>query len=544
MTLNVLSTPTIIFEELQQRLPSAQCSGAVNQGRFSLTVKLPNIQPVVIDHAVDIELITHLKKLVDRVLVQGKSHQQQDNLPMDISRFSYEDSLLEWARFQRVMYEKSGNTCLKALISYLDGVDDPHTLLQLGLAPAQLTQGYTEDDMKYFETLSRMLKDMPSDQSKRIFENLKQRYPNIYQIVRQLIQTGHTAVKSQGDYQSILNTLKRDVIGQDPASELVATTLASQVNQAGNKVFLFVGPSGVGKTEMAKAASLIKDKRYISFEMNQYQEEHSVSRLFGSPPGYVGSSDKPLFAREVEKFSHTVIGTDGSKKLNEVKNLVVLFDEFEKASSAVKQSLLTLFDEGHCTVQYTSNQTNNSIKYIFKNSIFVGTSNLYREMILETFQQGMKIQEISALFVQRNNLEYSYKADNYSPELLGRLTVIPFGPVSRGSAYQTLLKRKMYPLLVALKMELGCKDILVDNEPQVLVTLESILYGNGTDIRRVKKYFEEDVKNTIYKHKNKWGDLSRIELVLTQHEPNKLSLRIRSEIFGVKEDLDMVTIGT
>ena len=155
--------------------------------------------------------------------------------------------------------------------------------------------------------------------------------------------------------------LKENIVGQDGP----ITTVASAIRRKENGwiddehplVFLFLGSSGIGKTELAKqiARYLYKDdkKAFIRLDMSEYQEKHEVSKLIGSPPGYVGHDE----------------GGQLTKKLKEYPNAVVLFDEVDKAHPDVLTVLLQLFDEGRLT-----DGQGKTIEC--KNAIFVMTSNL------------------------------------------------------------------------------------------------------------------------------------------------------------------------
>lgn len=162
--------------------------------------------------------------------------------------------------------------------------------------------------------------------------------------------------------------IKDVIVGQENAIATVAATIRRKQNGWFDDnhplVFLFLGSSGIGKTELAKqvAKYLHKDdkKSFIRLDMSEYQEKHSVARMIGSPPGYVGYSDGGQL-------------TDALRKCN---NAVVLFDEVEKAHPQVLTVLLQLFDEGRLT-----DGKGQTIEC--KDAIFIMTSNLASEAIAE-----------------------------------------------------------------------------------------------------------------------------------------------------------------
>lgn len=174
--------------------------------------------------------------------------------------------------------------------------------------------------------------------------------------------------------------IKEHIVGQDAAISMVAATIRRKENGWFDEdhplVFLFLGSSGIGKTELAKqvAKYLHKDdkKAFIRLDMSEYQEQHSVARMIGSPPGYVGHQD----------------GGQLTDALKQCKNAVVLFDEVEKAHPKVLTVLLQLFDEGRMT-----DGKGNTIEC--KDAIFIMTSNLASEAIAEHAMQLRAEQQLN-----------------------------------------------------------------------------------------------------------------------------------------------------
>lgn len=317
------------------------------------------------------------------------------------------------------------------------------------------------------------------------------------------------------EFHKTLDALLSRVKGQDQATKKLAAVLTSQQNEDNNQVFLFVGPSGVGKTELAKATAVSKADRFARFDMNLYTNEMSTSTIFGSGVGYHGSTDKPLFVKEMDKFkpeeSEPVDGEDApDTRCYIVRNVVVLFDEFEKAHPTIKQTLLTIFDEGYCKFVYSSVFSNIPLKYTFKSSVIIGTSNLYQAEILACFCQRMPIRDISELFVKMNSLQPL--PTSYSQELLRRMEIIPFGPISRGECYQAIIGKVLDEFLEELKKALKCRELEVTNRPLILSTIESNLYGEGTDIRRIHRYFQT-VKDKFYEVKASLGPMHSKKIV-------------------------------
>lgn len=204
--------------------------------------------------------------------------------------------------------------------------------------------------------------------------------------------------------------LKESVIGQDKA--LSALARAIKRNKAGlnadNKPigsFLFLGPTGVGKTQSAKALAKFlfdDEKAMIRFDMSEFMEKHSVSRLLGAPPGYVGHEEGGELTEAVRRKPYSVL----------------LFDEVEKAHKDVFNVLLGILDDGRAT-------DSKGITVDFKNTIIILTSNIASSAIMNL---SGKEQEDAV----KNELKNFFK-----PEFLNRLDdIITFNPLGKDEAYE------------------------------------------------------------------------------------------------------------
>ena len=167
--------------------------------------------------------------------------------------------------------------------------------------------------------------------------------------------------KGNKDLVYITNKLKKEIIGQDEAIDIVANSIFKSFCGFSNDnhpigVFLFLGPTGVGKTELARLLSnaLFKNKEaFIQVNMNEYLERHDIYKLIGSPPGYVGYQDGGFLLKKVKKNCHSLI----------------LFDEIEKANREIHKVLLQIMDTGK-TMDVNGNVVD------FRNTIIVMTSNI------------------------------------------------------------------------------------------------------------------------------------------------------------------------
>ncbi len=280
---------------------------------------------------------------------------------------------------------------------------------------------------------------------------------------------------AQGEREKILNlsnVLHKRVIGQDEAVEKV--TEAIQRSRAGigdpSKPigsFLFLGPTGVGKTELAKslAECLFDDeKNIIRIDMSEYMEKFSVSRLIGAPPGYVGYEEGGQLTEAVRRKPYSVI----------------LFDEIEKAHPDVFNILLQVLDDGRIT-------DSQGRTVDFKNTIIILTSNLGSEYILEGIKENGEIDQEA---IDKVNILLK---QSFRPEFLNRLDDIVF--------YKPLTKKEITKILDLLIMDLGKR--LEDKHIKLDITnkAKDYLIENGYDetygARPLKRFVQKKLETLI-----------------------------------------------
>lgn len=275
--------------------------------------------------------------------------------------------------------------------------------------------------------------------------------------------------------------LSQRVIGQKEAISILSrairrsrTGLASPNKPIGS--FLFLGPTGVGKTETAKALAeiLFSDEHAITrIDMSEYQESHSVARLIGAPPGYVGFEEGGQLTEAVRRRPYSVI----------------LIDEIEKAHPQIFNLFLQLFDEGRLT-------DGKGTTVDFKNTIIIITSNIGTEIIKDT--KLKKEQKEKAI---HETLQSFFK-----PEFLNRLDGIVI--------YNNLSEEEIYEIT---KLQLGQVDVrLAENQIKLKITPELIKYisKNGFDLqygaRPIKRFIEQklvdEIALAILEEKIKPGD--------------------------------------
>jgi len=222
--------------------------------------------------------------------------------------------------------------------------------------------------------------------------------------------------------------LKEKVIGQDEAIEKVAHAI--QMHRAGladpNKPigsFLFLGPTGVGKTEVARTLAdfLFHDPhRMVRIDMSEYMERHAVARLIGAPPGYVGYEEGGQLTEQVRRHPYSV----------------VLFDEIEKAHPDVFNIFLQILDDG----QLTDGQGRT---VSFKNCIIIMTSNIGSEVLLESKKVDEKVKE--------KVMKLVYKA--FKPEFLNRIDAIAFFKTLSESDIEKIAKIQLKELAKRLEIK-------------------------------------------------------------------------------------------
>lgn len=543
---NILFTPQPVCDLIQEMLPSAELSSEVGVNGFSLHCRVNSQNIFILTRAIDAQAFRESLRDFKGYLNLSK----HTNLPItsiDTSRFSLVSKFRDWKRYQRGILNIQEDLAVDFLIDFLERNQGLDRLTQIGISPEQL-DNHDEDDLKIFRKFIEKLNQMREDGIERadvIFERFEQQYPGVYQVIWQEIFNQSIQQGNQNDlYGQVLEVLGQRVVGQSHATKLVANTLAAQMNGADrNQFFVFAGAPGVGKSELGKAVASFKENRFIMISMDTYSQEHSCSRLFGAPPGFVGSTSRPHFIQKVSGFNPILICKDEqqSKFTYEIANAVLLFDEIEKAHDKVKQSLLTLFQEGYCEVQYSPQQKsphlspppNTTEVYRFKNSVFIATSNLYWREILDCFDQNVQMDVIVDRFKQWN--EQIPSSRNFSAEFLSRATIVPFGPIPRGSGgYQQVIKMKLQRQPEALKIELPCKDVQIEDLEGVLRILEGELYGEGIDLRGIDRYFQNKLQPTIRNMARRANlrNLREITITITTFENNDIQVKATKTVFG------------
>ena len=292
--------------------------------------------------------------------------------------------------------------------------------------------------------------------------------------------------------------LSQSVIGQKEAVESVSRAIRrAKAGLADSKKplasFLFLGPTGVGKTELSKTLSefLFQDKDAMTrIDMSEYMEKHSVSRLIGSPPGYVGFEEGGALTEAIRRKPYQV----------------VLFDEVEKAHNDVLNLLLQVLDEGHLTDAHGRNIS-------FSNSIIILTSNLGSE---EFYKPGDSKQELI-----RHNVMKHVKSW-FKPEFLNRLDdIVTFNTLNINDIEEIISIR-----VVELKKLLQEKniDLVISDKAKQWIAQNSFDEEYGA--RPLKRTIESNIKDKLADHLL-LGKLKEGNVAFVDEENDSISLKIR-----------------
>jgi ATP-dependent Clp protease ATP-binding subunit ClpC len=250
---------------------------------------------------------------------------------------------------------------------------------------------------------------------------------------------------------------------------------------------VFLGPTGVGKTELARALANFlfgSDNALIRFDMSEYMEKHSVSKLIGSPPGYVGHDEGGQLTEKVKRNPYSV----------------VLLDEIEKAHPDVFNILLQVFEDGHLT-DGLGNRVN------FKNTIVIMTSNIGARFIQKKAAMGF----ISAEADANKSVSEMVLAEvrrTFNPEFINRIDeIIVFDPLSDDD-----LRRILDLLVGQLNAHLVDRRLRITLTPEVMdwiidATCKDRSYGARPLRRAIQRYIEDPLSEELIRGKLRGGDV-------------------------------------
>jgi ATP-dependent Clp protease ATP-binding subunit ClpA len=316
---------------------------------------------------------------------------------------------------------------------------------------------------------------VPSSKRKKTISEL-----DIEKIVASIARIPEKTVSSSDkkSLEKLEENLKRVIFGQDEAVESLASSI--KLARAGLRVdekpvgsFLFSGPTGVGKTEVSKQLASIMGIEFVRFDMSEYMERHTVSRLIGAPPGYVGYDQGGLLTESVNKHPHSVI----------------LLDEIEKAHPEVFNILLQVMDHGTLT-------DNNGRKADFRNTIVIMTTNTGAQDMSRA-SMGFQSQDHSS-----DATEMIKKT--FSPEFRNRLDgIIQFNPLPT-----EVIKTVVDKFLVELQVQLDAQKVQLDVSEEVREWLLENGYDKNMGARPMQRLIQDSIK-TVLAEEILFGKLSK-----------------------------------
>lgn len=297
------------------------------------------------------------------------------------------------------------------------------------------------------------------------------------------------------------------VVGQDQAVKSISRAIRR--SRAGIKdpkrpigSFLFLGPTGVGKTELCKALAEVQfgdENQIIRIDMSEYMEKHAVSKLIGSPPGYVGYNEGGQLTEKVRRNPYSV----------------VLFDEIEKAHEDVFNILLQILDDGRLT-------DSKGRMVDFKNTILIMTSNvgatkINKNKVLGFGANNDKDEEMKNQYDKMKDSIMGELKQKFKPEFLNRIDdIIVFHPLKENHIYEIvkLMTREVIQRLKSLNIDLEISEEAVKLIAQEGLDLE---YGARPLKRAIQKELEDTLSEAILK-----GDVKKGSNVVAEIEGNKI----------------------
>jgi len=285
--------------------------------------------------------------------------------------------------------------------------------------------------------------------------------------------------------------LHRRVISQEKA--ISALSRAIRRSRAGLKnpnrpvgSFIFLGPTGVGKTELARALANFlfgSDHALIRFDMSEYMEKHSVSKLIGSPPGYVGHEEGGQLTEKIKRNPYSV----------------VLLDEIEKAHPDLFNILLQVFEDGHLT-DGLGNRVN------FKNTIVIMTSNIGARYIQKKASMGFQTPDAKEIQKSVTDMVLGEVKKTFNPEFINRVDeIIVFDPLSDED-----LRRITQLLIMNLNNHLVDRQLKIEVLPEVVdwiidATCRDRSYGARPLRRAIQRYIEDPLSEELIRGELRTG---------------------------------------
>jgi len=379
-------------------------------------------------------------------------------------------------------------------------------------------EGASQIKKKQEQRRKRLSKELELWKTEREENRLHVRESDIAQVVSDWtkIPTKKLEETESERLKNLENLLHERVIGQNEAVKAVSQAIKrGRVGLKDPKrpigSFMFLGPTGVGKTELSKAIAEVifgSEQNLIRVDMSEYMEKYSVSKMIGSPPGYVGYDEGGQLSEKVRRNPYSVI----------------LFDEIEKAHPDVLNILLQVLDDGHIT-------DSQGRKVSFKNTIIIMTSNAGAEQIISPKKLGFDTTpgQLDKDYQYMKNKVLEELKNLFRPEFLNRIDeIIVFRPISKEDMSKILdillsqlYKRAKGELDLGLRLDKGAKDFLVEKgyDPK---------FGARPLKRTIQTQVEDLLSEAILEGEIPQGSLVTVKMDRTG-EKLKTSIRKRKE---------------
>lgn len=396
-----------------------------------------------------------------------KSKRRLDDLEKEIAELKeeYDKGYMEWEQSKKVLEDQ---TKIKKEIENV----------KQKIEEAERDYDYAKASELRYGELGRLEKEL-EESNKRLEEDSSQvkeevTDEEVAEVVAKWtgIPVTKLVVSERARILQLPEILKRRVVGQDQAVQAVADSIIrarSGLKDPNQPIgsFIFLGPTGVGKTELAKALTeaLFDDERnMVRIDMSEYMEKYSVSRLIGSAPGYVGYEEGGQLTEAVRRHPYSV----------------VLFDEIEKAHPDVFNILLQVLDDGRLT-------DNQGHTVDFKNTVIIMTSNLGSQAILDGMNEHGEISD-SAKEEVKSALRSAFR-----PEFLNRIDdIIPFKALGK-EQIRTIIEHELKKISNRLK----AKDITIDLDDKAGEYILKEAYNPQFGARPIKRYLEKNVQTQL-----------------------------------------------
>ncbi len=370
---------------------------------------------------------------------------------------------------------------------------------QTGLSPTLLARNDEEKEFNKILDTAEMFGYLESlfNNLEAVAQNVKEEIDNtdISAVVANVtgIPIGKIQTKEQQRLVNMEDHLRHRVIGQDHALKTVSEAILesrSGLNKAGQPIasFFFLGPTGTGKTELAKSLAefLFQDENsIIRFDMSEFKEEHSAALLYGAPPGYVGYEEGGMLVNKIRQQPYAIL----------------LFDEIEKAHASVFDIFLQILDEGKMHDRLGKEGD-------FSNAVILFTSNIGAEHIINSFGEGNipksdELMEIMSRF--------------FRPEFLARLTeIIPFAPVSIENVVK-IFNIHLKPLVKQLELQGITLKVLPEAADHLAHLGFTPKYGVRPLKGAIRTALRKPLSRMIINEEIKKGDTVSVSVKETEH---------------------------